>query len=503
MPAHRSASLRIIALTSAVAAILTLSAAGAAVAAPTARADLQSDASLQSNAGRPGATGSAITLDKNVELFGYDMATDAAGRTYIGWISDKNSHGRMVHLCTLPPGARSCKGGIQTIDSLDHPSANYLRLFTTPGGRVTLLWYHDDVASEGGPQASEIATATSQAGGPLSAGHDAATAPSFGAMLDAAVAPDGQIWVLTIKTTAGGLQVRPGLNKPFVNLKTPYGVSAARIRFDHGTPVIVIQKAGAISAPVAYTSFHNGKFAPFRFVKHTWTAASDIGLVGTSSGVRLVTSVANATYHPEIWTWTGDGFGHPTLTGDLNNCGPAGHDLVTDASGRVADVTAECGFVVASNMPDTRHVASIKFPVHGTSAALDYQITTAPSGRGWVTWAKEGTIGGNLYATPILLPDRTATATKAAKGNRVTVTGPESCLPPIDFKVGVKGQPARNWHVVGSTLRLGSKVLHSTTLNGASLKPGTNYALSGTVKFADGGSHAAVTATLKFRSCPK
>jgi len=504
MPTLNSASRRIIAVASAAAAaILPLSAAGAALAAPTVRADLQSGARLQSEAGRPGTTGGAIVLDRNVELFGYDMATDAAGRTYIGWISDKNSGGRMVHLCTLPPGARSCKGGIQTIDSLDHPSANYLRLFTTPGGEVTLLWYHDTVASENGPQASEISTATSQAGGPLSTGHDVATAPSFGAMLDAAAAPNGQIWVLTVRSSAGGLQVRPGLNKPFVNLKTPYGVGAARIRFDHGTPVIVIQKAGSIGDPVAFASFRGGSFTAFHFVKHTWTAASNIGLVGTSSGVRLVTSVANATYHPEIWTWTGNGFGHPTLTGDLNDCSPAGHDLVTDASGRVADVTAECGFVVASNMPDTRHVASIKFPVHGTSAALDYQITTTPRGSGWVAWAKEGTVGDNLYATPVLLPDRAATATKTAQGNRVTVTGPESCLPPISFNVGVKGKPTRNWHVVASTLRLGSKVLHSTTLNGASLKPGATYTLSGTVKFDGGGTHATVTAQLKFRSCPK
>jgi len=107
-----------------------------------------------------------------------------------------------------------------------------------------------------------------------------------------------------------------------------------------------------------------------------------------------------------------------------------------------------------------------------------------------------------LLATPVLLPGHSATATKTGRGNRVTVTGPASCLPAVNIKVGVKGKPARNWHVVASTLRLGTKVLHSTTLNGASLKPGQNYTLSGTVKFASGGSHASVTAQLKFRSCP-
>ncbi len=170
---------------------------------------------------------------------------------------------RQVHLCTLTAGSRACKGGVQTIDAIGDSSAHDLHVFTTPGGKVTLVWAHDTDASESGPQGSEIATATSQAGGKLSPGTDQATSPSFGTMLDAGMAPNGQIWVLSEKSVAGGLQVRPGLNNPFVNLKTPYGVGAARVAFNHGTPVIVIQKAGAISAPVAYTSFRNGKFAAF------------------------------------------------------------------------------------------------------------------------------------------------------------------------------------------------------------------------------------------------
>jgi hypothetical protein len=487
------------------AAIFPITAAGSALAAPAARSDLQSAAGLQSVAGRPGVAGRTILLDNNASFSGYDAATDASGRTYIGWIADQSSGGlRKVHLCTLPPGARSCKGGVQTIDPIGDSTADDLHVFTTPGGKVTLVWFYATVASENGPQGNEIATATSQAGGPLSAAAPQATGPSFGTMLDAAMAPDGQIWVLTETGVADKhLQVRPGLSRPAITVKTPYGVGAARIRFNHGTPVIVIQKAGAISSPVAYTSFRSGKFAAFQFLKHTWTAASDIGLVGSSSGVRLVTSVANATYHPEVWSWTGNGFGHPTLTGDLNNCGPSGHDLVTDASGRVADVTNECGFVAVENMADTRHAAIVKFGEHGTAAGGDYQITTTPRGQGWVVWGIESKAGDKLSATPIVLPGEEVTATKTVKGNRVTVTGPASCLPPVNVKVGVKGKPASNWHVTASTLRLGTKVLHSTTLNGASLKPGATYTLSGTVKFANGGAHSTVTAQLKFRSCPK
>ena len=498
----KSPSLRLIATAAAAAAaILPLSAAGQALAAPAARP--------AHPAAAPGPAGGTITLDHGVVLNdGYDAATDASGRTYIGWISNKigGSAGRQVHLCTLPPGARGCKGGVRTItfaDGTTASSADALHVFTTPGGKVTLIWMHTTVASENGPQGDEIETATSQAGGPLSAATDQATGPSFGTMLDAAVAPNGQIWVLSQESVLSGMQVRPGLGKPFVNLKTPYGVGPARIRFNHGTPVIVIQKDGAVTAPVAYTSFRNGKFAGFHFLKHTWTGASDIGLVGTSSGIRLVTSVGNASYLPDNWSWTGNGFGRPVVNGDEGNCAPGGHDLVSDASGRVADITNECGFVVIANMADTKHASLAKFPEHATDAGGDYQITTTRRGKGWAVWSVQTpTSGDKLFATPILLPGTEVTASKTTRGNRVTVTGPATCLPPVNVHVGVQGKPAKNWHVTASTLRLGHKVLHSTTLNGGALKPGGTYTLSGTVKFADGSSHAIVSAQLKFRSCP-
>jgi hypothetical protein len=105
-------------------------------------------------------------------------------------------------------------------------------------------------------------------------------------------------------------------------------------------------------------------------------------------------------------------------------------------------------------------------------------------------------------AAPVLLPGRDVTTAKTASGNRVVVTGPESCLPPTDIAVGVKGKPAMHWHVVSSVLRLGRTVLHSRNLRGGALTAGARYALSGTVRFANGGSRVTITATLKFRSCP-
>lgn len=56
--------------------------------------------------------------------------------------------------------------------------------------------------------------------------------------------------------------------------------------------------------------------------------------------------------------------------------------------------------------------------------------------------------------------------------------------------------------MVSDVLKLGGTVLHSKTLRGGALKAGAHYTLSGTVRFANGGSHVTITATLKFRSCP-
>ncbi len=94
-------------------------------------------------------------------------------------------------------------------------------------------------------------------------------------------------------------------------------------------------------------------------------------------------------------------------------------------------------------------------------------------------------------------------ASASSRGGKVTVHGPASCLPPVDVPVGLVARTARNWHSVSHTLRLGSSVLHSTTLHGSGLTPGKTYTLSGTATFASGSSHATATAKIKFRSCPK
>ena len=348
-------------------------------------------------------TGNPIVLESNAEFSGDDAVTDASGTAYIGWIADSNFGGRKVSLCVLPKGATSCAGGVSTVDSLGDSTASGLRVLLTGPHTVTLVWQHTTAASESGPQGDEIATATSS-GGPLSAPKDVATAPSSGAMEDAVVGPHDTIWV--VSEVAGGkvaVQVRPGLSNPPVNLKTPWLIGLAQLRFAGTTPVLVIDKDGSIGGPISVASEHGGQWTTFSDVPNVWTTAN-FGLASTPSGVRLIATTDNASYQPVVADWTGSGFAAPTLTGDTNACAPSSHDPVSDASGRLADVSMECGDVAIANLPDTAHATVFRFPVNGTFAGTLPQLTTSPDGSSWVTWSTQSAGGDELMAAPLQLP---------------------------------------------------------------------------------------------------
>jgi len=350
-----------------------------------------------------GLTGQPIVLASNAQFSGDDAVTDASGTAYIGWISASGS-GRTVSLCVLPKGATSCAGGVSTIDSLSPSGAYGLHVLLTGPHTVTLVWQDTTVASENGPQGDEIAVATSS-GGPLSAAHDVATAPSSGTLRDAVVGPDGTIWVVS-EVAQGNLaiQVRPGFANAPVTLKTPYLIGYAQLRFAGSTPVLVIDKDGSISDPVSAAFEHAGAWSRFSPVAGTSTAAANFGLATTGSGLRLIATTAGATYQPVVASWTGSGFGAPVLTGDANACAPSSHDPVSDASGRLADVSIECGDVAVADLPDTAHAAIFRFPVNGTIAGSLPQLTTAADGSGWVAWSIESAGGDTLMAAPLLLP---------------------------------------------------------------------------------------------------
>ena len=398
------------------AAVVSMTAACAATAASTNPAGSAGSSGLAGSSGhggertaapaiKPGLTGKAIALATNASFSGDDAVTDASGTAYIGWIAD-TGHGRKVNLCVLPRGAKACKGGVSQVDSLGDSTAFGLQVLLTAPHAVTLVWQYATVASENGPEGDEIAITTSS-GGALTAPHNVATAPSFGTMRDAVVGPHGTIWV--VSEVGGGkhaLQVRPGFPNAAVTVSTPYLIGYAQLRFAGTTPVLVIDKDGSISSPVSAASQHAGSWSKFRPVAKTWTADANFGLASTPSGVRLIATVDSASYQPVVARWTGSAFGRPSLTGDTNDCAPASHDPVSDASGRLADVSMECGDVAIANLPDTLHAGLFRFPVHGTFAGTLPQLTTTPSGRGWVTWSIETKTNDKLFAAPLLLPGR-------------------------------------------------------------------------------------------------
>ncbi len=483
-----------------------LPAAQAAVRAP---AGPPAHASFTAAAVRPGLTGSPITLVTNAEFSGYDMATGPNGTAYIGWIGDTGS-GRKVGFCALPRGAVRCAGGIQTIasavasagDSIGASGAAALRVLVSKSNLVTLVWMHPTVASESGAEGDMITIATSAGGGPLSGPADVSPAPSFGDLLDAALAPDGSIWTVAQPSgVVSSVQITRGLGTQPQSVRTPFWPGRAVVAFGGAGAVLAIDKNGAITKPIFYARQAGHGWTAFKPIAKTWNVAG-FGIASTTTGVRLIAAENNAGYHPVVSQLTGSGWSAPALTGDFNNCAPTSHDVVADASGRLADASVECGDVAVANLANTRHAAIVRFSGRGTFAGGEPQLTTSPSGRGWVAWSIESAAGNKLLVAPLLLPGLEATVSWSGKPGRVVVTGPASCLPPVDVPVSVVGKPVSGWRVTGRSLKLGSSAV-GAVLHGASLAGGQRYVLTGTVTFARGGARITGRASLGFRSCPK
>jgi hypothetical protein len=477
--------------------------AAPAISAPAAAGGHTGRAARAARAAKPGVSGGAITLASQVSFpqgaRTYSMATDASGTTYVAWIAASvvASAGRQLHLCTLPLHATGCKGGVQTADLTDASTSGDLRLLVTPGGAVTIVWYHTD--SGGG----EIAEATRQQDGLLSAEQDVASAPVNGNLLDAELGPGNAIW--TVATGSGSpLEVREGLTNAPVTVHVPYDVQYAQLAFSGATPILALVKAAFVTQAVGFTYQSGDSWTSVKNVPGTGTDASAISLVRTRLGVRLVADVGDAGYTPVVAKWTGHGFGKPVKTGDT--CELGYHAAVTDSSGRLADASSECGKIVVSSMADTVHAATVKFSTPQVPAGGEPQIATLPSGHAWVAVStqynpSQSQLGDVLKLYPVLLPDRHATASKKGKGGTTVVTGPESCLPADTVAVSVKGHPKHGWKVSSRKLKLGAHSAGSS-VNGGALVAGKSYTLKGTVVFAKNGSHSSVSAKLTFKVCP-
>jgi hypothetical protein len=450
----------------------------------------------------PGPTGNAIVVDDQVELSGFDLATDSAGTSYLGWISGPEDALRQVHLCVLPAGATSCSGGVLTQPLSDPSSSSGLRVVATGPGQATLIWFHDTTASLNGPRGARISTAT-YASGVLSTPVDQGDAPSFGSLLEVAVDPGGAIWTVLSKGAANTeIEVRQGLGGPVTPLTAPWAVGHAWLAFAGSTPVLAVDRYGSVAEAVRYAT-GGATWSTFAKVPKTWNVGGAVGMVRTSHGVRLIASEDNAGYRPVVSRFANGRFGTPTLIGDNNSCPRLSHDLVTDVSGRVADVTDECGKITVANLPQTTRAALVRFPAGATVAGGPPQITTTGRGRGWVAFGVQGSVANKLKVVPIMLPALPTTKAKSAAAGKVTVRGPVSCLPAVQAPVGVGANPAPGWKVKSKSLTLDGRTVSGSSINGAALAAGSSHTLVGTAKFSrPGHSTATVKASLSFKACP-
>lgn len=446
-----------------------------------------------------GPDGPTITLDDQAAFSGVDVATDpATGTAYVGWISSNYATQtlRAVHLCVLPPGASGCAGGVLTTSAVDGPSAAGLQIKVTAPGVATLVWYH-----QLGTQAW-LATAT-YSNGVLSAPSDLWPAPSNGRLLDVTQAANGQLYAVTQNDGSSGqiLHIQPlAPGAPPTDLVAPWYVGKASLAFAGSKAVLLIGKYGSIGDPLYYAS--GAPWTPFAPVPKTWTLGEYSDLVTTKHGVRMISSEANAGYRPVVGKWTGSKFTKPGLIGDEDSCPALTHDLVTDGSGRLGDVSERCGKLGIYNLPQTTDAAIAKFSSGGTIAGAP-QITTTTRGYGWVAWSILSPIQGNkLLVRAVRLPALMTAKSESAKGNKVTVSGPVSCLPVVTVRGKLKANPANGWSVVSKQLKLdGDDVDSPVKINGEKLDPRSKHVLKGKAVFRNGGQQVTVTEQLTFKAC--
>ncbi len=425
---------------------------------------------------------------------GFAAVSDDQGDTFVSWTNSAKKGG--VFVCTLRTGSSNCLNGTQVSASTEASPAPGTDIHLLAGHRsVRVLWFDD---SDGGATVQE---ATATAGGVPSPSHTLEKAVTAGALMDARTGPGGHVWTLT--ANGDGTQLRLAKDGVVVaGPAVPWAVGFAQLAFAAGTAVIVVQKAGSLATPVEYAWDTGAGWTALRPLSGTWSVGYAPGLTQTGAGLRLVTATADASYNPVVSRWTGHGFSAASPIGDTNNCAPNSAQTATDASGRLTDVTNECGMITVDNMPTASRASIFRFPAKGTIAGSNPELATLPSGRGWVVYALQNETGyDQLMAVPVLLPALTSTTATSSAAGVVRVSGPVSCLPVVTTPVTVGASSAAHWEVLSKTLKLSGKS-QGSVLNGARLRPGASYRLVGTVTFGDGQRRLTLKAVLDFKACP-
>jgi hypothetical protein len=424
---------------------------------------------------------------------GFAAVSDGQGDTFVSWTNFSKKGG--VFVCTLRTGSSNCLNGTQVSTSTEASPAPGTDIHLLAGHRsVRVLWFDD---SDGGASVQE---ATATAGGVPSTSHALEKGVSAGALMDARTGPGGHIWTLTANGDGTHLQLaKDGV--VVAGPAVPWAVGYAQLAFAAGTAVIAVQKAGSLSTPVDYAWDAGAGWTALRPLAGTWSVGYAPGLTQTGAGLRLVTATADASYKPVVSRWTGHGFSAASPIGDTNNCAPNSAQAASDASGRLTDVTNECGVITVDNMPTTSRAAIFRFPAKGTITTMP-TLATLASGRGWVVYALQNSSDyDQLLAVPVLLPALTSSVATSSVAGTVRVAGPVSCLPVVTTPVAVNASGAGHWQVLSKALKLSGEA-QGTVLNGARLRPGASYKLVGTVTFGDGQRRLTAKAVLDFKACP-
>jgi len=424
---------------------------------------------------------------------GFATVSDAQGDTFVSWTNFAKRGG--IFLCTLRTGSSNCLNGTQVSTSTEASPAPGTDIHLLAGHRsVRVLWFDD---SDRGASVQET---TATAGGVPTPSRALEPGSPAGAILDARIGPGGHLW--TVTANGDGTQVRLAKDGVVVaGPAVPWAVGFAQLAFAGGTAVMAVQKAGSLSTPVDYAWDAGGTWTALRPLSGTWSVGYAPGLTQTAAGLSLVTATADASYKPVVSHWTGHGFSAASPIGDTNNCAPNSAQTGSDASGRLTDVTNECGVITVDNMPNSSRAAIFRFPARGTITTMP-ELATLPSGRGWVVYALQNESDyDQLLAVPVLLPALTTTIATSAPAGLVRVTGPVSCLPVVTTPVAVTAANADHWQVLSKKLTLSGKS-QGSVLNGARLRPGTSYKLVGSVTFGDSQRRLTLKAVLAFKACP-
>ena len=283
----------------------------------------------------------------------------------------------------------------------------------------------------------------------------------------------------------------------------PFFVNRARLAFAASKAVLAVDYYGQISQPIAYSVLSGplagGAWSGFQSVANTWNVGG-FGMTAAKKGIRLVASVANASYKPVVAKFDGSSFGKAKPTGGKGSCTPSTHDVVSDASGRIADVVVACSGIGIFNLADTTHAGYAEFPSGGTVAGGDPQIATIGLGTGWVAWGIQSALGNQLRVVPVLLPATPESKRNSSSFGKVTLTGVATCLPPVKAKVKLQASAKNGWRVADRSMSLSGKQVGGK-IDGAKLKPGKSYTLKGKVRFVRGGAHHTVTVSNEFKTC--